>query len=340
MWSFDSFKHRDLRVRSVVERAMREGLGSEVGLTSKLELTQPDLSHGGDYLEPLSVQLTAIGEGSKPLEPDFMVDDVGRGVQLSPTTVVDFQPAAARGRGCKNVQGSSLAFDIFSDYDAAQDKGGSSVSPRIVLSASTLSPGAARLVAEEGRTLLVGGEAVRPQPIDGVRRLPLLMVSRVPAVMEGLCLANEGAMKGVGCPDGEGAVLALVERRSNEGQHDEASMEVAESLPVLKIANSCIEGCSKGILASVGDQQKLSSVPEVVVGAQKSCGQPFRGVANPGHGSNACGQQDYVLIVGGVAWPCVDLVSWHRRPGFVDRNQRIGSGFFHCVALGSRKLIG
>ncbi|GAB2296331.1 hypothetical protein Dimus_030454, partial [Dionaea muscipula] len=80
MWSYDSPKHRNQRVRSVVERSMSEGLGSEE------VVFRPDLPD----LAPIQI-------------PESDLKDSSEGFTL--TTADALSPGVSEGRGCEEALG-------------------------------------------------------------------------------------------------------------------------------------------------------------------------------------------------------------------------------------------
>ncbi|GAB2266089.1 hypothetical protein Dimus_001116, partial [Dionaea muscipula] len=101
MWMYESGKHRDLLVRDVVERTMREGLGSvdedlrpDRSASSKVV----DLSVDSVPFEQLWPDLRSSTEADA--QPDHLLDD-------------------ADGVGCNEVLGTVTASVVFSDIDGA-----------------------------------------------------------------------------------------------------------------------------------------------------------------------------------------------------------------------------
>ncbi|GAB2290435.1 hypothetical protein Dimus_024714 [Dionaea muscipula] len=104
MWSFNSAKHRDFRVRSVVERSMREGMGSD------------DV----DFWPALTdlADVVVLTEDLEPIElirPDLGIASAGVPLTMA-DAVPNVVPEASAGRGCEEV----LDPASFSDCDAAE----------------------------------------------------------------------------------------------------------------------------------------------------------------------------------------------------------------------------
>ncbi|GAB2302271.1 hypothetical protein Dimus_036286 [Dionaea muscipula] len=102
MWSYDSPNHRDLRVRSVVERMMREGMGSEK------EDLRSDLSD-------VAVQVIS-GEDLKLIEP--LVPDLKASVEDASLTMAaspDEPTGVFAVQGCMEDVGLTVDVDVCSD---------------------------------------------------------------------------------------------------------------------------------------------------------------------------------------------------------------------------------
>ncbi|GAB2296365.1 hypothetical protein Dimus_030486, partial [Dionaea muscipula] len=103
MWSYDSAKHRDLRVRSVVKRVMREGLCSvEADLG-------PDMTEVTDVVSPC--------EGLDPIEnfdPDLKALSDGLSLTME-AALPDMSPVGFEDRGCEESLGMTTISETLSD---------------------------------------------------------------------------------------------------------------------------------------------------------------------------------------------------------------------------------
>ncbi|GAB2275954.1 hypothetical protein Dimus_010700, partial [Dionaea muscipula] len=103
MWSYDSAKHRELRVRSVVERALREGLGSE-----EADL-RPDMTEFAGVESPCDF-LTSI----ENFDPDLK--DSSEGLSLTKAAALpDMSPLGFAARGDEEALGLTTISDVLSD---------------------------------------------------------------------------------------------------------------------------------------------------------------------------------------------------------------------------------
>ncbi|GAB2267758.1 hypothetical protein Dimus_002739 [Dionaea muscipula] len=103
MWSYDSAKHRDLRVRSVVERSMREGLGS-VEADLRLDMTE------------LTVVVSTC-EGFAPSEyfdPDLKASSEGLSLTMA-AALPDMSPIGFEARGWEEALGMTTVSAALSD---------------------------------------------------------------------------------------------------------------------------------------------------------------------------------------------------------------------------------
>ncbi|GAB2273701.1 hypothetical protein Dimus_008482 [Dionaea muscipula] len=120
MWSYDSAKHLDLRVRSVVERAMREGLGS----------VEADL--GPDKTEVTEV--VSPCEGLDPIEnfdPDLKASSEGLSLTME-AALPDMSPVGFEDRGCEEALGMTTISETLSDGVDSEKREGLLVTVRLL----------------------------------------------------------------------------------------------------------------------------------------------------------------------------------------------------------------
>ncbi|GAB2270709.1 hypothetical protein Dimus_005580 [Dionaea muscipula] len=107
MWSYDSAKHRELRVRAVVERTMREGMGLEKG-----DL-RSDLTDFADVVI-LCENLMPI----ESLEPDLEASVEGLSSTMA-MAIPDESTDVLHARGCEKPIGPTVDSDVLSDGDGS-----------------------------------------------------------------------------------------------------------------------------------------------------------------------------------------------------------------------------
>ncbi|GAB2268453.1 hypothetical protein Dimus_003411 [Dionaea muscipula] len=190
MWSYDSPRNREIRVRTVVERSLREGMGSEE------EDSRPVLSDFAVTVAPV-VDLAPPGD----LEPDLRASLDGPSLTMA-ENLHDQSLVLLDARGCEVMQGPSMGSVVLSDGDGSEMMEADLSEIRVVASVISGAPARGFVDGEEVQESDAGPDAALSPPCS------LVSVPSSPRC-EGLLVAVD---EDRGCADVKGpspAVIAL-----------------------------------------------------------------------------------------------------------------------------------
>ncbi|GAB2266113.1 hypothetical protein Dimus_001136 [Dionaea muscipula] len=158
MWSYDSAKHRDLRVRSVVERTLREGMGSED------EDSRPVLPDFAVSVDPMVDLATAeVVELDLKALIDGLSLTMAENLNAQSFAVLDAQGNEV-GKGQSMVQVPSLGSVIPSDGDGSELLEAVLPETRVVPSVITSAPAMRFGDGEEVQEIDAGPDAALSPP--------------------------------------------------------------------------------------------------------------------------------------------------------------------------------
>ncbi|GAB2275916.1 hypothetical protein Dimus_010662 [Dionaea muscipula] len=239
MWSYDSAKNRELRVRSVVERMFGEGMGSEE------EDSRPILPDFAVSVDPM-VDLAPTGV----LEPDLKASSDGLSLTMA-ENLHDQSFALLDARGCEVVQGSmvqgpSMGSVVLSDGGGSEKKEAELPDDQLVASVIISAPAMRFVDGEEVQEIEAGpGAALSPPcPIVSYPSSPrcdgLLVVAaedRGSTAVKGPSPAVSG-LSDAGGGQALGDSLAALKTRGL-GNHLAADTVVNSVIPVTSLSYIC-----------------------------------------------------------------------------------------------------